>query len=166
MLRIGRIARPHGIRGMVAVTLDDPDSESLFGARYVHLAAKGQAPRRVGVLRTSPGRKGQILLQLEGLTTPEAAEGLRDEEVLLEEAQLPKLQKGEYWERDLLRCIAVDEAGKELGPVAEVVDTADVPVLVVRGGAGEVYVPFTDPYVLSVDVAGGRLVVAPPESAE
>jgi 16S rRNA processing protein RimM len=151
---------------MVAITLDDPDSDSLFGVRHVHLAAKGQAPRRVAVVRTSPGRKGQVLLQLEGLATPEAAEALRDEEVLLEEEQLPKLEKGEYWERDLLRLTAVNEAGVELGPIAEVVDTADVPVLVVRAASGEVFVPFTDPYVLSVDVPGGKVVVAPPEVAE
>ena len=50
--------------------------------------------------------------------------------------------------------------------MAEVVDTADVPVLVVRAEAGEIYVPFVDPYVLSVDLPGGRVVVAPPEPAE
>ncbi len=166
MLRIGRIARPHGIRGAVAITLDDPDSESLYGVRYVHLAVKGDVPRRVAVTRASPGRKGQVLLHLEGLATPEAAEALRDQEVLLEEEQLPKLGQGEYWERDLLKLTAVDAAGAELGPVAEVVDTADVPVLVVRASAGEVYVPFTDPYVLSVDVAAGKVVGAPPEMAE
>ena len=166
MLRIGRIARPHGIRGMVAITLDDPESESLLGVRYVHLAAEGAEPRRLAVLRSAPGRKGQVLLHLEGLTTPEAAELLRDQEVLLEEGQLPPLGKGEYWERDLLRLVAFSEEGEELGPVAEVVDTADVPVLVVRAEAGEIFVPFVDPYVLSVDVAGGKVVVAPPEPAE
>jgi 16S rRNA processing protein RimM len=166
VLRIGRIARPHGIRGAVAITLDDPDSESLFGVRHVHLAAKGDAPRRVAVLRSSPGRKGQVLLHLEGLTTPEAAEALRDQELFLEEDQLPKLGQGEYWERDLLKLTAFNEAGAELGPVAEVVDTADVPVLVVRAQSGEVFVPFTDPYVLSVDVTSGKVVVAPPEMAE
>ncbi len=151
---------------MVAVTLDDPESESLLGIRYVHLRATDAAPRRIVVVRSAPGRKGQSLLQLEGLTTPEAAEALRDQEVLLEEEQLPKLQPGEYWERDLLRLTAVDEAGQELGPIAEVVDTADVPVLVVRGKAGELFVPFVDPYVLSVDTAAGKVVVAPPEMAE
>jgi len=150
---------------MVAVTLDDPESTSLLGVRWVHLRAGGET-RRVPVLRSGPGRKGQVLLQLEGIATPEAAETLRDQEVLLEEEQLPPLEEGEYWERDLLKLVAVDEAGREIGRVAEVVDTADVPVLVVHGAGGEVYVPFVDPYVLSVDVQGGRVVVAPPEVAE
>ena len=150
---------------MVAVTLDDPESTSLLGVGWVHLRAGGET-RRVPVLRSGPGRKGQVLLQLEGVTTPEGAEGLRDREVLLEEGQLPPLAEGEYWARDLLALVAVDEAGRELGKVAEVVDTADVPVLVVRGEGSELFVPFVDPYVLSVDVKAGRVVVAPPEMAE
>jgi len=165
MIRIGRIARPHGIRGAVAVTLDNPESESLYGVGWVHLRA-GDEVRRYGVLRSGPGRKGQVLLQLEGVPTPEAAEALRGSEVLLEPAQLPPLGEGEYWERDLLRLEAVDLAGAALGRVVEVVDTADVPVLVVRGKGEEIYVPFVAPYVVEVDLAGGRVVVAPPEVAE
>lgn len=150
---------------MVAVTLDDPESRSLMGVGYVHLRV-GEATRRVAVQRSGPGRKGQVLLQLEGTTTPEAAEALRDQEILLEPDQLPPLEEGEYWQRDILQLVAVDEAGRELGPVAEVVDTADVPVLVVRAEGGEIFVPFVDPYVLSVDMPAGRIVVAPPEMAE
>lgn len=166
MVRIGRIARPHGVRGMVAVTLDNPQSESLFGVGYVHLRGTGGALRRHEVLKTLPGRKGQVLLALAGIGSPEAAETLRDQEVLLEEEQLPKLGPGEYWTRDLLALTAFDAAGARLGPVQDVVDTAEVPVLVVRSEAGEIYVPFTDPYVLEVDVGGRRVVVAPPEVAE
>ena len=160
MIRVGRIARPHGVRGMVAVTLDDPESESLFGIRFVHLGE-----RRLNVTRTAPGRKGQALLQLEGVTTPEAAEALRDLEVLLEPGQLPKLEEGEFWHRDLLGMEAVAAEGNVIGPVVEIVDTADVPVLVVKGEAGEVFVPFTEPYVLGVDVAVRRVTVQPPEMA-
>lgn len=165
MIRIGRIVRPHGIRGALAVTLDDPESESLYGVRYVHLRSAGET-RRVDVRRTGPGRKGQVLLQLAGVETPEAAELLRDREVLLEEDQLPKLGAGEFWHRDLLTLMAVDSNGAELGPVAEVVDTADVPVLVVKAKAGELFVPFTESFVVEVDLRGRRVVVSPPELAE
>lgn len=166
MIRIGRIARPHGIRGMVAVNLDDPESESLFGVAHIHLAAEGQPPTRYGVRRTAPGRKGQVLLHLEGMDTPEAAESLRDRNIFLEESQLPALEEGEFWFRDLLTLRAVDETGAELGAVTEVVDTADVPVLVVKGSGGDIFVPFTEPYVLDVNVREGRVLVAPPEMAE
>lgn len=166
MIRIGRIARPHGIRGMVAVNLEDPESESLFGVGWVHVGVEGQAPVRYAVRRTAPGRKGQVLLHLEGIDTPEGAETLRDRNLLLEESQLPALEEGEFWFRDLLTLRAVDESGTELGDVTEVVDTADVPVLVVKGSGGDIFVPFTEPYVLDVNVSERRVLVAPPEMAE
>lgn len=166
MIRVGRIVRPHGIRGMVAVNLEDPESESLFGVGHVYVAVEGQEPVRRPVRRSAPGRRGQVLLHLEGMETPEAAETLRDSNVLLEESQLPALEEGEFWFRDLLTLRAIDEKGAELGDVTEVVDTADVPVLVVKGSGGEIFVPFTEPYVLDVNVRERRVLVAPPEMVE
>lgn len=167
MLRVGRIARPHGLRGSVVVTLDNPGSDSLFGAGWLHLgepdAAGGAAPVRYAILQAGPGRRGQMILSLEGITTPEAVDLLRGQEVLLEESQLPPLGKSEFWFRDLLGLQAFDEGGAPLGEVGEVVDTADVPVLIVRQGREERFVPFADPFVIEVDLEQRRIVVAPPE---
>ncbi len=164
MVHIGVVARPHGVRGMVAVTLDDPGGSALLGVGYVYLAGDGGAePRRFEVGRASTGRKGQVLLALAGIATPEAAETLRGRAVLLDEEQLPALEEGEYRLADLEGLLAVDRAGVPLGKVAEVVDTADVPVLVVAAEGREVYVPFAAAHVIEVDLAGRRIVVDPPQ---
>lgn len=162
MIRIGKVARPHGVRGAIAVTLEDPASESLFGVAYVHLAAPGEEPRRFDAQRTARGRPGQVLLFLSEIGTVEAAESLRGQAVLLEEGQLPALGEDEYWHRDLLGLSAVTGDDLELGEVAEVVDTAEVPVLVIRRGKGETYVPFNKAHVLAVDLSRKRVVVEPP----
>jgi len=163
MIRIGRIARPHGVRGAVAVTLDNPDSESLLGVEYVHL---GPDRRRNEVVGASRGRKGQVILQLQGVERIEEAEKLRGLEVWLEEAQLPPLGEDEFWHRDLLGLEAVDEEGRSLGRVTEIVDTAEVAVLVVSRSGRERFVPFTREYVPEVALSEGRVVVRPPEEAE
>lgn len=164
-IRIGRVARPHGVRGAVVVTLDNPESESLFGVAYVHLG-DGVAATRYEVLQTRPGRRGQLILSLQGITTPEAVDALRGREVLLEEKQLPRLEEGEYWFRDLIGLQAVDPAGAPLGEVGEVVDTADVPVLVIRSGKTERFVPFAEPFLLEVDLPQRRIVVEALEEVE
>lgn len=163
MVRIGVVARPHGVRGMVAVTLDDPEGTALLGVDHVYLGAGSDGPRRIDVTRATPGRKGQVLLAFPGIATPEAAETLRGQTVFLEEEQLPALEEGEYRLALLVGLQAVDRQGAPLGRVAEVVDTAEVPVLVVAVRGAEVYVPFAVPHVVDVDVAGGRIVVDPPE---
>lgn len=165
MVRIGKIARPHGVRGGVAVTLDDPDSVSLLGVDYVHLGA-GDSWRRYAVTRTAKGRPGQILLFFADVESVEAAEALRDLEVRLEESQLPPLGADEYWQRDLLGMEAVRPDGSRVGVVEEVVDTAEVAVLVVRRDGEETFVPFHRDHVLSVDVRGRAVVVDPPEVLE
>lgn len=150
---------------MVAINLEDPESETLFGVTHAFVGVEGQQPVRYGVRRSAPGRKGQVLLHFEGLDTPEAAEILRDRGLFLEESQLPDLEEGEFWFRDLLSLTAIDAEGAELGTVSEVVDTADVPVLVVKGNGGDIFVPFTEPYVIEVDLPARRVLVAPPEMA-
>ena len=161
MVRIGVVARPHGVRGTLAVTLDDPGSRALLEVAYVHLGEEASR-RRFDVVGSSTGRKGQVLLSLAGVTTPEAVDLLRGQPVLLDEAQLPPLEEGEYRLADLVGLAAVDREGRPLGKVAEVVDTADVPVLVVAAGGTEVYVPFAAAHVFEVDLAGRRIVVDPP----
>lgn len=160
MVRVGKVARPHGVRGAVAITLDNPASESLFGVDHVHL---GPEPRRLEVRRTARGKSGQVILELEGIDSVESAETLRGLEVLLEEEQLPPLGPDEYWHRDLLGLEAVLENGSSLGRVREIVDTADVPVLVIGRGKEERYVPFHRSFVLEVELGQGRVVVQPPE---
>lgn len=163
MVRLGKVARPHGVRGAVAITLDNPSSESLLSVDYVHL---GVEPRRYQVLRSARGRTGQVILELEGVDSVETAETLRGLEVFLEEEQLPPLGEDEYWHRDLLGLEAVREDGSVLGRVREIVDTAEVPVLVVGRGKEEIFVPFHREFVHRVEIAEGRVVVEPPEVAE
>ncbi|HEY0839533.1 MAG TPA: ribosome maturation factor RimM [Vulgatibacter sp.] len=168
VFRIGRIARPHGVRGVLAITLDNPDSDSLFHVDSIRLApleGSGEGTR-YDVRRAGPGRKGQVLLSLAGVDTVEAADVLRGREVLVHRDQLPALGEREYWHRDLLGMQAVSSEGTAFGRVAEIVDTAEVPVLVVQGEGGERFVPFADPYVIEVDLPNGRIVVAPPDEAQ
>lgn len=165
VFRIGRVAKPHGVRGSVAITLDNPSSDSLFHVERIRLApleGSGEGTR-FDIRRAGPGRKGQAILSLAGVDSVEAADALRGREVLVDREQLPALEESEYWHRDLLGMQAVTADGAPLGRVAEIVDTAEIPVLIVQGEGGDRFVPFADPYVVEVDLPRGRIVVAPPE---
>jgi 16S rRNA processing protein RimM len=157
MIRVGVVARPHGLRGEMAITLDAADGDTLLRVKGVTI---GEGHRRE-VVRARRGRRGQVILDV-GLSRPEDVEALRGAEVKVEEAELPPLEENEFWHRDLLGLRAVLADGTELGRVQEIVDTAEVAVLVVQGEGGETFVPFADPHVIEVDVRGGRVVVAPP----
>jgi 16S rRNA processing protein RimM len=71
--------------------------------------------------------------------------------------------EGEFFQGDLVGLEAVDPTGVSLGTVEEIWNSGPVPNLVIRGGKGELMVPFVDEFVPEVDLAGRRVVVRPPE---
>jgi 16S rRNA processing protein RimM len=162
-LVVGRVGRPHGVRGEVTVDVrtDDPD------ARF----APGSS------LRTDPGergpltvvsvhpRSGGLVLGFEGVESREDAEALRGTVLVVDSAELPPIDTDDEWyDHQLVGLAAVDPAGTALGRVADVVHAPASDLLVVRDAdEREHLVPFVRELVPTVDVPGGRVVVDPPE---
>ena len=66
-----------------------------------------------------------------------------------------------------LAVVPVDEegrpAGEPLGTVRDVYEGAQLLFAVARDGAPDVLLPDVEEFVIAVDVAGGRILVRPPE---
>jgi 16S rRNA processing protein RimM len=161
MVRVGVVARAHGVRGEVEVRLDEPSSTSLLGQKEVWLRSHGREPepREVASVRAA---HEAVLLRLDGVSDRDAAAALRGSEVLLPRERLPALGEGEHYVADLLGLVARNPAGRVLGKVVEVGGTDEVAVLVVKG-AREWQVPMADLFVRRIDVEAGEVVLEPPE---
>lgn len=159
-IRIGRVARAHGIRGEILVRADDPDSTSLLSQEQLHLRdAQGAIqPRRILGARVN---RGEYRIRLEGVEDRNAAETLRGLEVLLTRDQLPETEEGEYYTADLLGLEVVGLDGQVLGKVERLLDTGGVPVLEVQGER-EWQIPLVEQFVKRIDLEGGRMEVDPP----
>ncbi|RBY82097.1 ribosome maturation factor RimM [Geodermatophilus sp. TF02-6] len=159
---VGRIGRPHGVRGEVTVEVrtDEPDLRFAPGA----------------VLRTEPAERGPLtvagrrwhrevlLLQIEGVDSREAAETLRDTELHVPVVELPVLDDPDvFYDHQLVGLTARSLDGSVLGEVVAVRHEGADLLVVRRGEGGELLVPFVTAIVPTVDLAGGCLVVDPPE---
>ena len=159
---VGRIGRPHGVRGEVTVEVrtDDPELRFVPGA----------------VLRTDPADRGPVtiagvhwhsgtlLLRLEGIDSREAAETVRNTELLVGVADLPEIEDPDsYYDHQLVGLIARMPDGGVLGEITVVRHEAQDLLVVRRPEGGEVLIPFVSAIVPSVDLDGGFLVVDPPE---
>jgi 16S rRNA processing protein RimM len=159
---VGRIGRPHGVRGeaTVEVRTDDPD------ARF-----------RVGTaLRTDPADRGPLtitgarwhrdvlLLAFEGYDTREEVEALRDTLLEVPVDELPDLDDPDsYYDHQLVGLAARLPDGSALGEVTAVRHEGADLLVVRRTEGGELLVPFVAAIVPTVDVAAGFVVVDPPE---
>jgi 16S rRNA processing protein RimM len=160
---VGRIGRPHGLRGEVTVQVstDDPDE------RFAAGAVLGTEPAERGPLTVaSMRRSGPVLvLGFEGFADRDAAETLRGTALTLDTELLPAPDDpDEFYDHQLVGLVVVDLAGTKLGEVAEVWHLPASPVLAVRRPDGsQELVPFVSAIVPTVDLPAGRLVVDPPD---
>jgi len=154
---MGRIGRPHGVRGLVhLVSFTDPP-EAIFGYR----ALSDEAGRAMKLSRAGKGE--ELLARIEGISDRDAAARLTNEALYAERTALPAPDEEEFYHADLLGLAAVDEAGRPLGRVVEVHDHGAGVALEIEGSGAPLLLPFTRAVVPLVDIAGGRIVVSLPE---
>jgi len=158
---VGRIGRPHGIRGAVTVEprTDEPDER--FAPDSVLLPQSGASPL---VVRHSQWHSGRLLVEFDGVDDRNEAEALRGTilEVERQDDARPD-DPEEFYDSALLGCAVITVAGETLGEVTEVAHLPAQDLLVVAGEGREVLVPFVSEIVPSVDLAARVITVDPPE---
>ena len=163
---VGRIGRPHGVRGEVTVEVrtDDPHLRFVPGA-VLRTDPAGRGPLTVAGRRW---HREVLLLRVEGVEDREAAELLRDTELLVPVTELPDLEDPDvFYDHQLVGLRAQLPDGSPLGEVTAVRHEG-TSLLVVRRDQGahegvDVLVPFVAAIVPTVDLVGGYVVVDPPE---
>jgi 16S rRNA processing protein RimM len=158
LVRVGKISRAHGLRGALRVTLDHANSVTLQTVGRVFLECDGGT--RAYALRTAAriGRNA-IRLELEGVTTCEAAEALRGVTVFVSQEELPAAGVDEFYNFRAIGCDVITTEGHRLGTVAEIFETGANDVLVVRDGATEVLIPVIADVVKSLDFVDRQILI-------
>lgn len=161
LVRIGRIAKAHGIRGEVTIRPDEPDSTSLLEQEEVWLKAGQGDPERFEIEQARPAHQA-ILVRFVGFEDRTAAETLAGREVWLPRDRLEELEEGEFYADDLVGLKAVAPEGAELGRVVAVEDHGAVPILEIQG-ARRFQVPLVETFVRRIDLEAGVVEIVAPE---
>ena len=158
MVTIGRIVRPQGRKGEVVVQSLSDRPDRFPTLRQAFVAGESGSARPVQVCGAWP-HKGRFVLKLEGVDSIDDAERYRGLDLRIPEEDLAALPAGSYYHHQLRGLRVEDPRGREVGRVAEVMETGgEADVLVVRGAAGETLIPLADAFVREVDLVGGRVV--------
>jgi 16S rRNA processing protein RimM len=142
---IGRVGKPHGLDGSFYV--ERPSSDDRWwtvGARFL---AAGREVEVVGVRRA----QGRPVIKVE----PPVERGARLE---IERAELPPTEEDEYYAFQLVGLEVVEEGGRVLGNVADVLPGVANDVLELDTA---VLLPMVEDCVRTVELAARRITVAP-----
>jgi len=163
-LVVGRVGRPHGLRGEVTVEVRTDDPAQRFAAGSVLVTS----PAERGPLTVSAVRwhLGHLLVMFEGYADRDAAEELRDTLLEIDSADLkPLADPDEFYDHDLIGLGVVTVAGEQIGTVSDVLHHGQNLLVVDGSGARrgqEILIPFVTPIVPEVDLTGGKLMIDPP----
>lgn len=174
MLVVGRIGKPHGIRGEVTVEVRTDEPETRFAPGSVLRTEPGaNVPARPGAHRVpseltveaARWHQGRLLLvAFEGVPDRNVAEALRGTLVGVDRADVTvPTDPEEFHDAQLVGLAVVTSAGERLGEIVRIDHAPAADLLVLRRPAGrDVLIPFVRAIVPEVDLAGGRVVVDPP----
>ena len=170
---LARIRRPQGRKGEVFADIltDFPEKfaerKRLWLLRGSASGAGGDASAREIELAAHWLHKGGVVLHFAGIDSITAAETLNGLIVAIPRAERAPLDEDEIYIGDLVGCTLIDVAGPApvvIGEIEEVDRRAGpVALLVVRGAAGEILIPFAKSFLRTLDLAAKRIEMALPE---
>jgi 16S rRNA processing protein RimM len=155
-LLVGKLHRPHGVRGEMIMSVLTDFPERLQPELQVYL---GTARKPVTIKSLRHHNRG-MLISLEGYDSREAVDGLRNNEVFVPADDRPPLPDGELYLHQTIGLKAVTEEGQVLGIISDWIETGANGVFIVRDEEGtEILLPDIDEVVLRIDLEAGEMQV-------
>ena len=163
-LMIGEVLKPQGIRGEVKVKPYAANHDDFHLWKTLYLK-KGDAYEPVAsrCIRVHDGFAYLILGQCASM---DDAEKLRGAQLYIDREHANPLAEDEVYISDLIGCTAVDETGKTLGILTDVLQYGMVDTYVFKTERGTLMAPALKAVFPAVDVAARRISVDAQKLAE
>ena len=164
---VGRVGRPHGIRGevVIGVRTDEPDLRFTVGTTVGSgPTPDGDSPPGQLTVASKRWHSGQLLVAFAGVTDRTAAGELTGSWLSVDSSQLPATpDPDEFRDHELIGLSVRTCAGEAVGVVTDVLHYGQDLLVVQRpDDGGEHLVPFVKAIVPEVDVAAGTIIIDPP----
>ena len=158
LLPIGRVVKPHGVKGKIKVDYfgEDLNRFSLYRQVFIKNHVGRLQPYEILEVIPQPPR---LILRLKGIERREEVDPLVGREILIKKRSLPNLQEGEYYWFDILGMVVETTEGKRIGRVKEIFSTGANDVYVVEGMRKEIFLPATEEVIQNIDIKKGRMKV-------
>ncbi len=157
-LVVGRIVKPHGIKGQVEI-FPLTDSSQRFKPGAVFHLVPPTADMTSVTLTDVRYKKGRVVARLETIEDRESAKVLVGRELTWPSSESEKPQ-GAYWLHEIIGCDVETVDGVRLGQVSEILRTGSNDVYVIEGQRGYM-IPAIKQVIQSIDPAKKIIVIKP-----
>jgi 16S rRNA processing protein RimM len=160
---VGRVVKAHGLRGELVVEPSTDQAEQRFAPGAV-LRVSGVPGRSAVTITDARWHAGRLLVTAAEVTDRDTAEEMRRAVLSAAASEEDIADDDEFHDHQLEGLVAQLTDGTVVGTVTAVSHGAGGELLVVAPPhGGELLVPFVKAIVPTVDVAGGRVVLDPPD---
>ena len=151
-IEAGRIVNTHGVQGEVKIEvwLDSPQFFKSFKTLYT---PKGEALK----VLSAKTHKGFVIAKLEGIDDINAAMVLKGKDVSVRRSDAA-LPKGAFFLQDIIGASVVEENGREVGKLVEIMERPASNIYVVKGEE-EHLIPAVPEFIMSTDAEQGIIKV-------
>ena len=157
---VGEIVGAHALRGMLRVRPYQPAPPTLEAGRRVLLERDG-VWSEAHVTASGPHGRGMLLLGLDGVSDRTTADALRGVRLLARLADLPALDRDEYYHHEVLGFTVETIDGAVIGTIAAIMANGLHDVWEVRAGAREHLIPVVADIVRTIDREARRVRIDP-----
>lgn len=169
LIVMGRLNRPYGVRGWIRVEVYTEYLDSLldFSSWWIqkpHPRGRSNVHSSTGDWQRQEIAEGKVyqdglVVKFDGVDTPEEAQLWGRSLVAVARADFPDAEKEAVYWVDLIGLSVLDTQGTLLGTIDHLLETGTHDVLCVHGVRGEQLIPYTEPFLVSVDTKARQVVV-------
>lgn len=153
--------RPHGLKGEVTISLDPDSPVDWENLKSIFIEVKSQlVPYFIESISV---RNDRAFVKLEDIGTPEQASLLKGGSLYLPKETRPKLERGEFYNEDVIGFEVMDDVHGPLGFIEEVEQAGPNRFLVLSYVQKEIMIPVNGPFIKSINKAKKKITVSLPE---
>ncbi len=146
-IKIGEVVNVVGLKGEVKVYNYSDYKERFEELDYIYLKDVKTEIKQVRYM------KDMVILKLSGVDDRNAAERLKGQDVCIDESQLRELPEDTYYIRDLIGMDVVDQDGKLIGTLTDVLKNTAQDVYQVKLVSGKTgLIPGVSQFIKNIDM--------------
>ncbi|HJD00183.1 ribosome maturation factor RimM [Candidatus Arthromitus sp. SFB-turkey] len=164
---IGKISKPHGVRGEINIIPFDEDLSIFNELNKVFLSSSDtdESDLKEIEIDSIKFKNKKVVVKLSGCDTCNDAELLRNKFIRIAREDI-SLKDGDYFIADIKECNVYDDEGEFLGKISEVIQTKNNDVYWIKKTSfnDELLIPVLKSIIVDINIEQKKVIIKPVKS--